>query len=191
MQRGKINFLIFLGVVLVISATGFASYNFYEDWAAGQAAQLALKKVKAELPDNDSGYTDSDTDEIETDGNNYIGILDIERFHLSLPIKATCSDSDLKTTPGKYYGSATAGDLVIAGHNYNSHFGYIGNLEIGDEVTFTDAGGRRFNYVVSMKEIIDGNDSERMLAGEWDMTLFTCTLEGSDRIAIRCKKISK
>lgn len=191
MQRGKVKLLIFLGVMLVISAISFASYNFYEDWAAGQAAQLALKKVKAELPDNGSGYTDFEADEIETDGNNYIGILDIERFHLSLPIKVTCSDSDLKTTPGRYYGSVADGNLVIAGHNYNSHFGYIGSLEIGDEIVFTDIGGQKYNYVVSMKEVIDGNNSERMLAGEWDLTLFTCTVDGSNRITIRCKRTSE
>ena len=191
MQRRKTEIILFLGVALIVSAVCFASYNFYRDWAAGKAARLALNKAKAEIFPENPEKPDLETNEIEIDGQYYIGILDIRRFQLSLPIKATCSDIGLKTSPCRYYGSLDTGNLIIAGHNYSNHFGYIGNLQAGDEVIFTNVKGHRFAYTVSMKEIIDGSDSERMLAGEWDLTLFTCTLEGSDRITIRCKKSSE
>lgn len=191
MQKGKTKFIVFLGIVLIISAVGFASYNFYEDWAAGKAAQLSLEKVKAEIQTDESENPEFEKDEAEINGQFYIGILDIQKFQLSLPIKASCNENDLKTSPGRYSGSLDAGNLIIAGHNYSNHFGYIGNLQIGDEVVFTDMHGRRFVYAVSSIEMIDGNDSERMLEGDWELSLFTCTLEGSDRITIRCKQISE
>ena len=38
--------------------------------------------------------------------------------------------------------------MVIAGHNYSSHFGNLKNLSQDDTVIFTDVDGNRFHYRV-------------------------------------------
>jgi sortase A len=38
------------------------------------------------------------------------------------------------------------------------------------------------------KEVLKSTAIEEMEAGEWDLTLFTCTIGGADRITIRCEK---
>ena len=51
---------------------------------------------------------------------------------------------------------------------------------------FRDLDGNVWTYTVAGTEIIDGNDVERMEAGDWDLTLFTCTYGGQERFTVRC-----
>lgn len=51
---------------------------------------------------------------------------------------------------------------------------------------FTDMDGNRFVYQVSGTEVIAPDGVEQMVAGEWDLTLFTCTYNGSSRHTVRC-----
>jgi sortase A len=76
--------------------------------------------------------------------------------------------------------------MVIAAHNYESHFGLIKTLSIGDEVIFTDVDNNVFNYTVSDVTQLGPYDSDIMTTGDWDLTLFTCTIGGSYRVTVRC-----
>ncbi|HIX11183.1 MAG TPA: sortase, partial [Candidatus Agathobaculum pullistercoris] len=61
-------------------------------------------------------------------------------------------------------------------------------LNTGDTVTFTDVDGNQFTYAVSLIEDLPGTAIEEMQAGEWDLTLFTCTLGGRSRVTVRCER---
>ena len=56
-----------------------------------------------------------------------IGILEIPALDLELPVISSWSYSSLRLAPCRYSGSAYKGDLVIAAHNYQSHFWGIKN----------------------------------------------------------------
>ena len=92
--------------------------------------------------------------------------------------------SKLKNAPCRYAGSAQTNDLIIAAHNYASHFGNLKRLEIGDKIVFIDAYATEHQYAV--KEIITLDDIaiSDMLQGDWDFTLFTCTKSGKHRVTI-------
>lgn len=75
---------------------------------------------------------------------------------------------------------------MVAGHNYRSHFGKLANLSPGDPVTFTDMEGSAFSYIVMELETLPADAVEEMTSGDWDLTLFTCTLDGQSRITVRC-----
>ena len=92
----------------------------------------------------------------------------------------------LKLAPCRYSGSAYTGNLVIAAHNYRTHFGPIKNLTVGAQVTFTDVKGRRFSYEVSAVETIEATSVEDAVSNAWDLTLITCTPGGQARVAVRC-----
>ena len=96
------------------------------------------------------------------------------------------TDERLKQAPCRYAGSAYLQNLVIAGHNYRAHFSRIGNLKKGDPVIFTDMDGNRFFYEVTEIEILNAEETERMTESWWALTLFTCTVGGGRRIAVRC-----
>lgn len=82
-------------------------------------------------------------------------------------------------------------DLIICGHNYTRHFGNLRNLEPGDTLYFTDVNGNVYNYEVEESVILQPADVEEMMSresGEWDLTLFTCTIGGQTRVTVRCSQ---
>lgn len=126
---------------------------------------------------------------MEIENNDYIGILEIPSLELSLPVMSRWSYAGLKIALCRYSGSAYKGNLVIAGHNYRAYFKSIENLAIGAQVIFTDVTGQSFFYEVTALETLQAADVEEVLSTEWDLTLFTCTVSGKERIAVRCLKV--
>ena len=126
---------------------------------------------------------------VEIDGVEYIGTLEIPAFELTLPVVSQWSDASLKLAPCRYTGSAYLDNLIIAGHNYKRHFARLGELAVGDEVLFTDMDGNLFSYQVSELEQLAGTAVEEMQAGDWELTLFTCTIGGKARVTVRCERI--
>lgn len=120
-------------------------------------------------------------------GHDYIGVLDIPTKGLSLPVMSDWDYDKLRVSPCRYDGSVYSGDLIIAGHNYDTHFRSIKDLAIGDELTFTDMSGNVFRFAVLSIETIGPNNVGTMLAGDWEMTMFTCTIGGQMRAAVRCR----
>ena len=123
---------------------------------------------------------------VEVDGLAYIGLLEIPALERTLPVLSEWSEANAKTAPCRYQGSLYQGDLIIAGHNYRSHFGPLQRLAPGDFVYFTDGEGEKYTFVVDTLETVPGTDFEGMESGEWDLTLFTCTWGGQSRLAVRC-----
>lgn len=78
--------------------------------------------------------------------------------------------------------------MVIAAHNYESHFGQLKNLSQGEQITFTDIDGNCFCYQVLDVEILSPYDVQEMTEGAWDLTLFTCTIGGQSRVTVRCER---
>lgn len=119
-------------------------------------------------------------------GYDYIGWLTLPTLGLELPVMSEWSYARLKIAPCRYTGSAYSGDMVLAAHNFSSHFGRLSELSPGDEVLFTDVEGNVFRYEVADAEILQPTAVEEMTAGEWPLTLFTCTYGGRTRLTIRC-----
>lgn len=127
----------------------------------------------------------------KVDGNYYIGTLQIDVLGLKLPIISEWNYSRLHVAPCRYTGSIYKGDMIIAGHNYRYHFGHLIDLRIGDSVRFTDMDGNVFAYEVVELETLERRDVDRMLSGDWDLTLFTCTYGGRQRVTVRCALVEE
>lgn len=183
------------GLLLILAALFLTVYNVWDESRAGKAADEVVAQLEEEIPDEEeeSGeladyqkYPDMEMPTKEIDGVRYIGTLEIPAFGLKLPIISEWSDSNAKIAPCRYAGSAYSKDIIIAGHNYRTHFAKIENLVGGDLIIFTDVEGNRFEYQVVEMEVLDGTAVEEMKSGDWDMTLFTCTYSGRTRMTIRC-----
>lgn len=124
---------------------------------------------------------------LETEDHAYLGMLELPSLGLSLPVISEWSYPNLKDAPCRYVGSAYLNDLVIAAHNYQSHFGRLKELNYGDGLTFTDAVGNVFSYEVIEVETLEPTAIEEMETGDWDLTLFTCTVGGQARVTVRCE----
>lgn len=131
-------------------------------------------------------YPDMEMPTVEIDGQRYIGLLTMPSLGLQLPVLNSLDDEKLKLAPCRYAGSVYQDSLIVAAHNYQSHFGRLKELSIGDQLSFLDADGNTFFYQVADFEVLPAAAVDEMQAGDWDFTLFTCTIGGQNRIAVRC-----
>lgn len=196
--------LMTAGVLLILIAIGYVAGNLYEEYRAGALSARALdqladnRSTKAPLemdatpePPLYVQNPDMEMPEVKIDGQAYIGEVSIPKIDVKLPVISQWTYPRLKIAPCRYSGSVYKDDLIILGHNYESHFRRFTDVETGDEVIFMDMDGNVFRYEVSLKEQIHEGDTERMLEGEWDLTLFTCARGGEKRITLRCRRVEE
>ena len=204
-QIGKI--FTITGLLLFAAALALSAYNFWDGYRAEQSREKLLEEYRDKNQDiSDKGEQADESDgqipdyqlnpEMEMpeialedlNGVACIGVLEIPKIDLKLPVLSEWSYPLLKKAPCRYSGSAYLDNLVIAAHNYRTHFGKLKELETGDEVIFTDAAGNRFEYKVAVVEALTPQSVEDMTSGEWALSLFTCTLDGKNRVTVRCEQ---
>ncbi len=210
--------MIVLGTMLLLAALFLVLYNMHTDQQSGAVSGEILLELKQEIsehtppteaetiyiPPTENLYeeyeateppaTEEPTDPArELDGRYYTGVLTIPALNTELPVLLDWSYPNLRVAPCRYFGSAAAGNLVIAAHNYRSHFGDLNSLNTGDLIQFTDMSGKIYRYEVMQTEMIDGGDAAAMKNGadEWDLTLFTCTLSGRSRVSVRAVQVTE
>ena len=181
---------IVLGILLLLASVLLFLWNMYEAKQAGNAAQEALEKMKTQdeaVSEDPDIYGDEMTVAM-IDGYEYIGYLSIPSAGLELPVMAEWDYKRLKLAPCRYSGSVDTGDLVIAAHNYSTHFRSLWHIPIGEVVYFTDMEGIRSAYVVEDVETLAPTSIEDMTNGGYALTLFTCNYGGSARVTVRCSR---
>ena len=201
------NILKGAGLILVTAAVLLLVYNLWDGHRARESEEAILAEYLQENKKASESPDDSDKEDEQNipdyllnpdmDMPEYtlkslgdvacIGILEIPALDLELPVISSWSYSSLRLAPCRYSGSAYKGDLVIAAHNYQSHFGGLRTLPEGSEVFFTDAVGNRFSYYVAVTESLTPWSGDDMTSGEWPLTLFTCTLDSQNRVTVRCE----
>ena len=180
--------LISLGAVLILAALLLFLYNRSEDRRAGQEAESLLEDARSAMAANaDPEPQEEPAEEITYD---YAGVIAIPDLSLELPVIDQWSYARLKVAPCRQSGAAADGDLVIAAHNYKSHFGYLDRLEPGASVIFTDMEGTVYRYAVEeirQLEPEDAEDVSSVFSSEYPLVLYTCTPGGKARVAVFCQ----
>ena len=205
-QIGK--WFIFGGLLLIAAALCLVTCNINEQTQAAQSSINALQQIesaknenKTTDPDLKPGITVDEPEipaylrdpymqmpELEIDGEMYIGVISIPALKLQLPVISEWSYPRLKISPCRFQGTPYLDDFIVLAHNYQSHFGTLVNLQLGDDVYFEDMDGNVFHYAVVEMETLDSTAIEDMVAGDWDLTLFTCTVGGKSRVTVRCEQ---
>ena len=202
-MKRKGSVLIFTGLLLIAAALFITAFNLREEAAARTASVRAADRLEALIPAHtprpaavpgavlpeNVPETDMEMPVKTVDGVDYIGVIAIPSLSLELPVASEWSYERLKTSPCRYSGSVYSGDMVLCAHNYSSHFGQIKTLKPGDAVVFTDVDGNVYNYEVAELETLQPAAVDEMKSGEWDLTLFTCTIGGQTRVTVRCDRV--
>ncbi len=205
-KRRKVGIVfILIGSVFILCAAGLIIYNIWDDNRAQESVKSVLEKLG--LPEKTVEAEDEISDDpeatvpdylldpnremptITVDGYKYIGKVTVPSIELELPVMDKWDDERLKIAPCRYSGSVYLNNLIICAHNYASVFGRIKNLSAGDIVILTDAEGNVFRYEVEQLETLSPSQVNDMKSGDWDLTLFTCTVGALNRVAVRCEKI--
>ncbi len=188
------------GLLLLAAALALIIYNVWDESRAARSVNATLEQIQVGLsgevrPSDDPAVIpdyilnpNMDMPVQTIGGVDYIGTLEIPAIELVLPIASQWSYPALKKAPCRYAGSAYLDDMVIAGHNYRSHFAGLRTLSLGDVVYFTDMDGNRFTYRVASMETLAADAVEEMTDSGWPLSLFTCTVSGRQRMTIRCER---
>lgn len=201
-MKRKGSALIFTGLLLIAAALFITAFNLREEAAARTASVRAADRLEALIPAHtprpaavpgavlpeNVPETDMEMPVKTVDGVDYIGVIAVPSLSLELPVASEWSYERLKISPCRYSGSVYSGDMVLCAHNYSSHFGQIKTLKPGDAVVFTDVDGNVYNYEVAELETLQPAAVDEMKSGEWDLTLFTCTIGGQTRVTVRCDR---
>ncbi len=194
---------IVIGGVLLLAALGLYGYNRYEDAQAGAEAQVVVQDLEQKLEQTVSkaGSTETSADSEEMlspelpvvmlDGYDYIGVISIPAIDIKLPVMSNWSYPKLKISPCREFGSSRTDDLVIAAHNYESHFGKLGSVSVGDNVIFTDMDGVENHYIVQKTDILQPTDVDAVEHSGYDLVLYTCTYGGKTRVTVFCDRITE
>ena len=199
-----------LGLLLLAAAFCLTGYNIYQAKKAQSLAADVMGEIKMAVPAPEVNEVEDQKEEqteeeipihvafpekemptVKINDERYIGILEMPSIGITLPVfGGEWSYSKLRTAPCRYSGSVYKDNMVIAAHNYSSHFGKIKNILPDSEIIFTDIEGNVFHYVVGWLDVLEATDIEEMKdAEEWDLTLFTCTYGGKSRYALRCIRV--
>ena len=202
-MKTKIGVLVVaVGVLLLAAAAVLLFSNQQEQQQAGESVeQLMPQMVEAIHRRQETAPEEQETDPegdplkqplsvVQIDGYGYIGFVGIPALGLELPVMSDWSYPQLKLSPCRFTGDIHTEDLVIMAHNYARHFGSLKELKTGDTVTFTDMDGQTTYYQVVAKDVLEPTDVEDMTAGEYDLTLFTCTYGGKSRVTVRCDEVA-
>lgn len=211
---------VILGAVLILSALLLFLYNKQEDRNAGQEAELALAEVQSSIqnakketapkPTDATEETEASEQTEETtepsepteplspemprvviNGNEYIGYLSIPDLELELPVMADWTYAKLQVAPCRQFGSSRTDDLVIAAHNYASHFGTLKDLKDGAQITFTDMDGIVVTYSMVLLQTIHPGAIDAVQYSGHDLVLYTCTPGGAYRVAAYFDRVTE
>ena len=196
------------GCVLLSLSLILYCANRTEDRLAGERAKHIAAMLEAELPtvgkdeinaeekvpaERESADDPPIRGEAEmatafADGDSYVGIITIPSLGLDLPVMSEWSYDRLTTAPCRQFGSPGTGDLVIAAHNYRSHFGSLARIVPGDGVQFTDMSGTVFCYTAEEVRTVKPDEVGTIRDSGYDLVLYTCDYSGKSRVAVFCTR---
>lgn len=187
-------FFMIAGIICLTAAIVLLTYNNIENENSKKASSAVMVSIKSSIEANEPAPYDEDPFDTEMltvniDGYDYIGYLSIPRIELELPVMSEWDYSRLKIAACRYYGSTKTDNLVIAAHNYSSQFGYLGNLTEDDVVMFTDMENENHTYKVTLVELLQPQETDRVKDTGDDLILYTCNYRGDARITVRCSRV--
>jgi len=204
---------LMLGSALVLAAVCLYVYDRLEDARAGAEAASAVSQLrqsqsiavesntestepeavspKSETPEMQEAPAEPDSESDPPAASverEYLGVLTIPVLGLELPVQMEWSKANLKVSPCRQCGSVAGGDLVIAAHNYKSHFGRLNSLSEGDEVRFASQDGAEAVYTVERIARLSPDEPEALREGGCPLVLYTCTPGGKARVVVYCRQ---
>lgn len=196
--------LLLLGAALLCAALLLAAKNRREETSAGEAAAALLVQAEQTIaqhaappaavptPAPSSAVEEtlspspSASPSAAPEGPAFLGVLSVPAVSLTVPVLAEWSYYHLTLAPCRDCGSIETGDLVIAAHNYDTHFGRLSRIAPGDSVYFTDMAGSTTEYAAASVEQRDPSDAEGVRESGYPLVLYTCSWDCTARVTVFC-----
>ncbi|WP_456632143.1 class GN sortase [Bradyrhizobium sp. URHC0002] len=108
--------------------------------------------------------------------------IEVKRLHASTIVLAGSSGQALAFGPGHVEGTPDAGErgVTVYSAHRDTHFAFLKNVVIGDEIDVKRSDGRQFRYRVDATSVVRFNASGiDPLKGGYELVLSTCWPFGS------------
>ncbi len=196
--------LLLLGAALLCAALLLAAKNRREETSAGEAAAALLAQAEQTIAQHTAppaavptpapssaveetlSPSPSASPSAAPEGPAFLGVLSVPAVSLTVPVLAEWSYYHLTLAPCRDCGSIETGDLVIAAHNYDTHFGRLSRIAPGDSVYFTDMAGSTTEYAAASVEQRDPSDAEGVRESGYPLVLYTCSWDCTARVTVFC-----
>lgn len=189
MRKGR--GLIVSGLILIVMALLLSGNNLMEGYHQKTESDTVLQSlVFDEVHAEETVSEETELPQQTVEENIYVGKIEVPALGIELPVLSYYSPEGLMSAPARYTGSPYTDDMIICAHNSYSHFGTLFRLHTGDTVIFTDLDGNVFTYELFETEILQHDQLDVLLDGDWDLTLFTCVLDNSQRRVFRFEKMT-
>ena len=207
--------LLVVIIVAIIGLGGYLGYNYYKNYTVGNDADKYVSTFVEEVG-NTTNTTTSDDNQgsgsiseniaaADTGSNNssktqtykgfnVLGTIEIPKTNVKYPVlEGPASNNKIEVAVAVQYPLNavlnTAGNVVIAGHNYRNGTFFSDNkkIAVGDKIYITDLNGNKVTYVVYNTYETTPEDSDYMTRetnGAMEISLSTCTDDSSKRIII-------
>ena len=183
--------ILLLGAIVIIALIAMKQWKSMEN-----------EKENQEVIETFSNVEIQDSETVQLNGYDVIGIVTIPKIDIQYPILAIETSNPEETKEPmrysivKYWGGNVNdyGNLSIAGHNnYNgTMFGKTKNLKIGDIVELTDLTKTTMQYEIYDIFVTDPNDVRILATNDEtirEVTLITCTNGNRERLILKAKQI--
>lgn len=200
-------------VLFILSIIFYMIYGWYRESKIKVVKNIKTELTKVEKQDstenilrgieNEDREANKENEEMQKKNqleepvpNEYLGYkvsarLEIPKLNINSNVLEEYSTEGLEVCISKFWGSNPneIGNYCIAGHNYGrkNMFGYLGDLEIGDEIYLSDNKNGKFSYTIYDKYRIEAYNTEPLSqnTNKREITLITCTSYSNKRLIIK------
>jgi len=182
--------LLSVGCILVAASLGLLIFSHFHAQNAANTNAHIVAQIRSVIPSPTAGvmdtYLDMEMPALQIGGQDFIGLVDIPAFGLTLPIYSIWDTGTVTSFPCRFWGSVYDGSLIVGGADQPGQFDCLDNIQNGDTVTVTDMTGAQFSYGVVRVERAKSAQADRLTDSNTELTLFVRDTYNLDYIIVRC-----
>lgn len=189
MKRKKALLLV-IGIGLILASLCLMLFYGIRMHTGTKRSQEIAAQMTALLPERTQGapetYPDPSMPVLTLDGTDYVAMLEIPAFGVTLPVADRWDNKNLYCAPSRFSGSAYDQTLVIGGADAPGQFSFCDKINNGAVVTVTDMTGAQFTYTVARVDRAKHAEPQWLMSADYDLTLFCHDVYSMEYIAVRC-----
>lgn len=189
-MKGKLNIPQKLGLLLILLSSltllGTEVMAAYHRSAAREIAGQLENRLPERREGDVHSYSDPAMPVLQIQGTDFVGLLEVPSFGVSLPIGNSWSSAGASRYPCRFLGSAYDNSLILGGVNRKGQLDFCEKLDLGDRITVTDMTGAKFSYEVVRIDRRDSADSAVLRETDSALTLFVHSKTWSGYVIVRC-----
>ena len=189
-MKRRANLFLVIGCLLVAGSLALLAYSRIHSAQAQKRNAEVVAQITTILPGRIDGvmesYSNMEMPAMQIGGEDYIGLLEIPAFGLTLPIGSSWDAGKVTSYPCRFWGTVYDGSLVVGGADQTGQLDCLDQIWDGGVVTVTDMTGSVFRYMVSRVERSKSAQAEVLLDDAADLSLFVRDAYNLEYIIVRC-----